>query len=77
MKRMPLSDRPGAGWVKTVRRINALFLTQRQLGEKLAARRARLDVVRHDVDRYRKASPSGAVKADSAERIGSIPRPEG
>ena len=46
---------------ETVRRINALFFTQRQLGEKLAARRARLDVVRHDVDRYRKASPSGAV----------------
>ena len=46
---------------ETVRRINALFLTQRQLGEKLAARRARLDVVRHDVNRYRQASPSGAV----------------
>jgi membrane fusion protein (multidrug efflux system) len=46
---------------ETVRRINALFLTQRQLGEKLAARRARLDVIRHDVERYRKASPSGAV----------------
>ena len=46
---------------ETVRRINALFFTQRQLGEKLAARRARLDVIRHDVDRYRKASPSGAV----------------
>lgn len=46
---------------ETVRRINALFLTQRQLAEKLAARRARLDVIRHDVARYRKASPSGAV----------------
>lgn len=46
---------------ETVRRINALFFTQRQLGEKLAARRARLSVIRHDVDRYRKASPSGAV----------------
>ncbi len=46
---------------ETVRRINALFFTQRQLGEKLAARRARLDVIRHDVARYRKASPSGAV----------------
>jgi len=45
----------------TVRRINSLFFTQRQLGEKLAARRARLDVIRHDVERYRKASPSGAV----------------
>lgn len=46
---------------ETVRRINALSFTQRQLGEKLAARRARLDVIRHDVNRYRKASPSGAV----------------
>ena len=46
---------------ETVRRINALFFTQRQLGEKLAARRARLNVIRHDVHRYRQASPSGAV----------------
>ncbi|ALA59625.1 HlyD family secretion protein [Nitrospira moscoviensis] len=45
----------------TVRRINSLFFTQRQLAEKLAARRARLDVIRHDVDRYRRAAPSGAV----------------
>jgi membrane fusion protein (multidrug efflux system) len=46
---------------ETVRRINALFITQRQIGEKLTARQARLDVIRHDVERYRKASPSGAV----------------
>ena len=46
---------------ETVRRINALFITRRQLGEKLAARKARLDVVRHDMERYRRASPSGAV----------------
>lgn len=46
---------------ETVRRINALFITKRQVGEKLAARKARLDVVQHDVERYRKASPSGAV----------------
>jgi membrane fusion protein, multidrug efflux system len=46
---------------ETVRRINGLFFTERQLREKLAARRARLEVVRHDVDRYRRASPSGAV----------------
>ena len=55
---------------ETVRRINALFLTQRQLGEKLAARRARLDVVRHDVDRYRKASPSGAVSKQILQNAG-------
>ena len=46
---------------ETVRRINGLFFTQRQLEEKLSARRARLDVIRHDVERYRQASPSGAV----------------
>ena len=46
---------------ETVRRINALFITKRQLGEKLAARKARLDVIAHDIERYRKASPSGAV----------------
>lgn len=46
---------------ETVRRLNSLFFTKRQLEEKLAARRARLDVIRHDVDRYRQASPSGAV----------------
>ena len=46
---------------ETVRRINALFITKRQIGEKLAARKARLEVVQHDVERYRKASPSGAV----------------
>lgn len=46
---------------ETVRRINALFVTKRQLGEKLEARNARLDVVQHDMERYRKAAPSGAV----------------
>lgn len=46
---------------ETVRRINALFVAKRQIGEKLAARKARLDVIRHDLERYRKASPSGAV----------------
>ncbi len=44
-----------------VRRINSLFITQRQLADKLAARRARYDVIRHDMDRYRQAVPSGAV----------------
>lgn len=46
---------------ETVRRINALFVAKRQVGEKLAARKARLDVIRHDLERYRKAAPSGAV----------------
>ncbi|HET7909339.1 MAG TPA: HlyD family efflux transporter periplasmic adaptor subunit [Nitrospira sp.] len=52
---------------ETVRRINALFFTRRQLEEKLKARRARLDVVRHDVDRYRQASPIGAVSKQILE----------
>lgn len=52
---------------ETVRRINALFLTQRQVGEKLAARRARLDVIRHDVERYRKAAPTGAVSKQTLQ----------
>jgi membrane fusion protein, multidrug efflux system len=46
---------------ETLRRINAMFITKRQLGEKLAARKSRLDVVRHDMERYQKASPSGAI----------------
>ncbi len=46
---------------ETVRRIAALFTTKRQLREKLEARTARLDVIRHDLDRYWQASPSGAV----------------
>jgi membrane fusion protein (multidrug efflux system) len=46
---------------ETVRRIAALFVQQRQLSEKLAARQARLDIVRHDITRYQGASPSGAV----------------
>ncbi|WHZ27886.1 MAG: Multidrug efflux system EmrAB-OMF, membrane fusion component EmrA [Nitrospira sp.] len=46
---------------EAVRHINSLFFTQRQLAEKLAARRARHDVIRHDIDRYRRGVPSGAV----------------
>lgn len=44
-----------------VRRIAALFMTRKQLAEKLRSRTARLDLAEHDMDRYRKASPSGAV----------------
>jgi len=44
-----------------VRRIAALFITRKQLAEKLRSRTARLDLAEHDMDRYRKASPSGAV----------------
>ncbi|WP_447987070.1 HlyD family efflux transporter periplasmic adaptor subunit [Nitrospira sp. Nam74] len=46
---------------ETVRRIAALFIRQRQLGEKLSSRSARLDLVRHDITRYQHASPHGAV----------------
>lgn len=44
-----------------VRRITALFMTRKQLEERLAARRARLTLVHHDLERYRQASPAGAV----------------
>ena len=46
---------------ETMRRIAALFIRQRQVEEKLAARTARLDLVRHDIARYQQASPRGAV----------------
>ncbi|MDF0643972.1 MAG: HlyD family secretion protein [Nitrospira sp.] len=46
---------------ETVRRIAALFITKLQLTERLEARRARLDIVRHDMDRYRHVSPHGGV----------------
>jgi membrane fusion protein (multidrug efflux system) len=46
---------------ETVRRIAALFIRQRQLGEKLTSRAARLDLVRHDIVRYQQASVRGAV----------------
>lgn len=44
-----------------VRRIAALFMTRKQLVEKLTSRTARLDLGRHDMDRYRAALPSGAI----------------
>ena len=44
-----------------VRRIAALFMTRKQLAEKLTSRSARLDLAQHDMDRYRAASPSGAI----------------
>lgn len=46
---------------ETVRRIAALYVHRRQFVEKLAARHARLDVIRHDMARYRYVSPHGAV----------------
>lgn len=44
-----------------VRRIAALFMTRKQVAEKLASRTARLTLAQHDMDRYRAAAPSGAV----------------
>jgi len=44
-----------------VRRIAALFMTRKQLAEKLASRSARLDLALHDLARYRTAAASGAV----------------
>lgn len=50
-----------------VRRIAALFVKQRQIRQKLTAKRARLDLVRHDVVRFRQALPSGAVSEQVLE----------
>jgi membrane fusion protein (multidrug efflux system) len=59
---------------ESVRRINALFIMRRQLGEKLAARKARLDVISHDMERYRKASPSGGgLETNLTKRDRSAP----
>lgn len=44
-----------------VRRIAALFMTRRQLAEKVTSRKARLDLAQHDMKRYRDAVSSGAV----------------
>ena len=56
-----------------VRRVAALFMTRKQLAEKLTSRIARLELVRHDMDRYRAASPSGAISKqivqNTADRI--------
>lgn len=44
-----------------VRRIAALLAKRRQIQAKFASRMARLDLVRHDVVRFRQALPSGAI----------------
>ena len=44
-----------------VRRIAALFMTRKQLAEKLSSRSARLNLALHDLARYRTAAASGAV----------------
>lgn len=46
---------------ETVRKVAALFITKRQVAERLEARTARLDLVRHDMERYRHVSPHGAI----------------
>ncbi|MCO6441621.1 MAG: HlyD family secretion protein [Nitrococcus mobilis] len=50
-----------------VRRIAALFVKQRQIRQKLTSKIARLDLVRHDVVRFRQALPSGAVSEQVLE----------
>lgn len=50
-----------------VRRIAALFAKRRQIRQKLIAKKARLDLVRHDVARFRQALPSGAVSGQVLE----------
>ena len=59
-----------------VRRVAALFMTRKQLAEKLTSRTARLDLARHDMDRYRAAAPSGAVSKqivqNTADKIAAL-----
>jgi membrane fusion protein (multidrug efflux system) len=59
-----------------VRRIAALFMTRKQMAEKLASRTARLDLAEHDMDRYRRAVSSGAVSKqivqNTADKIASL-----
>ncbi|HSN04407.1 MAG TPA: HlyD family secretion protein [Nitrospira sp.] len=59
-----------------VRRIAALFMTRKQLAEQLTSRTARLNLARHDMDRYQAAAPSGAVSKqilqNTADKILSL-----
>ncbi|MDR4494324.1 MAG: HlyD family efflux transporter periplasmic adaptor subunit [Nitrospirales bacterium] len=50
-----------------VRRIAALFAKRRQIQQKFTSRVARLDLVRHDVARFREALPSGAISEQVLE----------
>ncbi|BAW79818.1 secretion protein HlyD [Candidatus Nitrosoglobus terrae] len=50
-----------------VRRIGALYANRRQVERTLKSRLALLDVVRHDVARYKKALPSGAVSKQTLQ----------
>jgi membrane fusion protein (multidrug efflux system) len=59
-----------------VRRVASLFMTRKQLAEKLTSRTARLDLAQHDMDRYRAAAPSGAVSKqivqNTADKISAL-----
>jgi membrane fusion protein (multidrug efflux system) len=59
-----------------VRRVAALFMTRKQLAEKLRSRTARLDLAQHDMDRYRAAAPSGAISKqivqNTADKIAAL-----
>ena len=59
-----------------VRRIASLFINRKQLAEKLRSRRARLELAEHDMDRYQRAAPSGAISKqilqNTADKIASL-----
>ncbi|CAL1239673.1 HlyD family secretion protein [Candidatus Methylocalor cossyra] len=59
--------RRGGELGQTVRGISALFATRQQLCQKLVARSALLDRVRHDVVRFRAALPSGSVSEQTLQ----------
>jgi len=46
---------------RAVRTVGALFATRQQMCQKILSRQALLDKIRHDIDRYRQALPSGSV----------------
>ncbi len=52
---------------RAVRTVGALFATRQQMCQKILSQQALLDKVRHDIDRYRQALPSGSVSKQVLE----------
>lgn len=60
-------DHAEAELARSVRVVGALFATRRQVCEKIASRLALRDRLSHDVARYQKALPSGAVSQQALQ----------
>jgi membrane fusion protein (multidrug efflux system) len=52
---------------RSVRTVGALFATRQQMCQKILSQQALLDKVRHDIDRYRQALPSGSVSKQALQ----------